>query len=120
MVLHKDSPRQEAWNEMKASNPVLRRMGELRAAYDESENPVVASVRSVTETIGTWFDETETAQVTRLIKAMDPTFNRESFERELREYIVPEVVDAYLSADRESLKAWCGEAVCDNSYENGM
>ena len=35
----------------------------------------------------------------------------ESFERELREYIVPEVVDAYLSADREALEAWCGEAV---------
>ncbi len=47
----------------------------------------------------------------RLMKAMDPTFNREGFERELREYIVPEVVDAYLSADQEALKAWCGEAV---------
>ena len=45
------------------------------------------------------------------MKYMDPTFNIESFERELREYIVPEVVDAYLSADQEALKAWCGEAV---------
>ena len=35
----------------------------------------------------------------------------ESFERELREYIVPEVVDAYLSADNEALKSWCSEAV---------
>jgi import inner membrane translocase subunit TIM44 len=72
---------------------------------------VVASVRSVTDTIGSWFDENETAQVTRLMMSMDPTFNRENFERELREYIVPEVVDAYLSADQEALKAWCGEAV---------
>ena len=47
----------------------------------------------------------------RLMKALDPAFNRESFERELREYIIPEVVDAYLSADKESLKSWCGEAV---------
>jgi hypothetical protein len=45
------------------------------------------------------------------MRVMDPTFTRESFERELREYIVPEVVDAYLSADQEALKAWCGEAV---------
>ena len=44
-------------------------------------------------------------------KIMDPMFDRETFERELREYIVPEVVDAYLSADRESLRQWCGEAV---------
>jgi len=83
----------------------------LRQAYDESENPVVSTVRSVTETIGSWFDENETAQVMRLMKSMDPAFNREGFERDLREYIVPEVVDAYLSADQEALKAWCGEAV---------
>lgn len=51
----------------------------------------------------------------RSMKALDPSFNRESFERELREYIVPEVVDAYLSADQEALKAWCGEAVSFSS-----
>ena len=87
-------------------------MVSLRQAYDESENPVVSTVRTVTDTIGSWFDENETAQVMRLMKSMDPAFNREGFERDLREYIVPEVVDAYLSADQDALKAWCGEAVC--------
>lgn len=96
---------------MKDSNPLLRSFASMRQAYDQSENPVVASVRSVTQTVGSWFDENETAQVMRLMKILDPTFSRESFERELREYIVPEVVDAYLSADQEALKAWCGEAV---------
>lgn len=109
--MHKDSPRQEKWNRLKETNPILRSFVSLRQAYDESENPVVSSLRSVTQTVGSWFDENETAQVMRLMKALDPAFNRESFERELREYIVPEVVDAYLSADKESLKSWCGEAV---------
>lgn len=111
MVLHQNSPKREAWERLKETNPFLRKVGELRQAYDESENPVVSSVRTVTETIGSWFDENETAQVMRLMKNMDPDFSREAFERELREYIVPEVVDAYLSADQEALKAWCGEAV---------
>ena len=111
LVLHKDSPRQEKWNHLKETNPLLKKIGELRQQYDESENPVVSGLRSVTSTIGSWFDENESAQVYRLMKYMDPTFNMESFERELREYIVPEVVDAYLSADQEALKAWCGEAV---------
>ena len=111
MVLHKDSPKREAWERMKETNPFLRKVAELRQTYDESENPVVSSVRTVTDTIGSWFDENETAQVMRLMKNMDPGFNRETFERELREYIVPEIVDAYLSADQEGLKAWCGEAV---------
>jgi len=96
---------------MKTTNPVLVKFSELRQAYDESENSFVSGLRSVTDTIGSWFDENETAQVLRRMKNMDPDFNRESFERELREYIVPEVVDAYLSADREALKTWCGEAV---------
>ncbi|KAK7056350.1 protein translocase subunit [Paramarasmius palmivorus] len=110
MVLHKDSPRQEKWNEMKEKNPVLKTYFSLRQAYDESENPLISSMRSVTQTIGSWFDENETAQVMRMMKMYDPMFNMASFERELREYIVPEVVDAYLSADQEALKAWCGEA----------
>lgn len=111
MVLHKDSPRQERWNQLKETNPVLRRLVDLRQQYDESENPVVSSVRSVTSTIGSWFEENEQAQVTRQMRLLDPTFDRETFERELREYIVPEMVDAYLSADREALMQWCGEAV---------
>lgn len=111
VVLHKDSPRQEKWNRLKEESPIFRTLASLRQAYDESENPVVASVRNVTETVGSWFEENETAQVTRLMKNLDPNFTREGFERELREYIVPEVVDAYLTADQAALKAWCGEAV---------
>ncbi|QRV74041.1 mitochondrial import inner membrane translocase subunit TIM44 [Ceratobasidium sp. AG-Ba] len=110
MVLHKDAGKYEKWEELKQTNPVLRTFSEWRTAYDESENPVVSGIRSVTSTIGGWFDETETAQVTRVMRMMDPTFNMEGFLRELREYIIPEVVDAYLSADREGLKQWCGEA----------
>lgn len=68
-------------------------------------------MRAVTSTIGSWFEENEVAQVTRMMRGLDPTFSREAFERELREYIVPEVVDAYLSADREALTRWCSEAV---------
>ena len=116
MVLHRDSPKQERWSRLKETNPLLRSFAELKQQYDESENPLVASVRNVTQTIGGWFDENESAQVQRLMKAMDPTFNMEGFERELREYIVPEVVDAYLSADREALEAWCGEAVSISTF----
>jgi import inner membrane translocase subunit TIM44 len=111
MVLHKDAGKYEKWEELKQTNPVLQTFASWKAAYDESENPVVSGIRSVTSTIGSWFDETETAQVTRVMRMMDPTFNMESFMRELREYIIPEVVDAYLSADREALKQWCGEGV---------
>jgi len=109
-VLHKDSPKAERWEELKQTNPILRTFGELQQKFQESENPFVASIRNVTSTVGSWFDENETAQVTRLMRYMDPSFDTESFQRELREYIVPEIVDAYLSADREALQEWCSEA----------
>jgi mitochondrial import inner membrane translocase subunit TIM44 len=109
--LHASSPRQERWQQIKETNPILRKFGELHEAYKESENPVVSSVRSVTSTVASWFDENETARVLRSMKILDPSFSMEAFERELREYIVPEVVDAYLSADNEGLKSWCSEAV---------
>jgi hypothetical protein len=83
----------------------------LLEQYYESESPVVSTLRSVTSTIGSWFDENETARVVKAMREIDPDFRMEKWQTELREYIVPEVVDAYLSADREGLKEWCGEAV---------
>ncbi|KAJ4471969.1 mitochondria import inner membrane translocase TIM44 subunit [Lentinula aciculospora] len=109
LVLHASSPKQEKWETLKQTNPLLRTLTSWKSAYDDSENPVVLSMRSVTDTVAGWFEENETAQVSRMMKALDPGFTQDGFERELREYIVPEVVDAYLSADQEALKAWCGE-----------
>lgn len=88
-------------------NPTFQRLSEQ---YHESENPAVETFRSMASTVAGWFDENETAKVIRTVREMDPDFTMDGFTRELREYIVPEVVDAYLSADRESLKQWCGEA----------
>jgi len=110
VVLHKDAGKHEAWERLKSTNPVLRTWSQLKQQYDESENPVVSTLRGITSTIGSFFDETEMAKVTKLLRQMDPTFSVEAFTRELREYIIPEVVDAYLSADREALQMWCGEA----------
>lgn len=42
---------------------------------------------------------------------IDPSFNMDKFLREARTYIIPEVMEAYLKGDVESLKMWCSEAV---------
>jgi import inner membrane translocase subunit TIM44 len=47
---------------------------------------------------------------------MDPSFNMEFFNTELREWIIPEIVDAYVKGDGETLSQWLSEAVrspCD-------
>ncbi|KIY70805.1 TIM44 subunit of mitochondria import inner membrane translocase [Cylindrobasidium torrendii FP15055 ss-10] len=110
VVLHKDAAKDDKWEKLKESTPLLRQFAALKQTWDESENPLVSSVRSFTHSITSFFDENETARVIRKFQEIDPDFDMGSFERELREYIVPEVVDAFLSADREALLAWCSEA----------
>ncbi|PWN54321.1 Tim44-domain-containing protein [Violaceomyces palustris] len=110
LVLRPEPAYKQAWSNFKDGNPLFRKMGELKEAYDESENPLVERVRGVTEWIGSLFEENEFAQVTRQMKLMDPSFNVEHFQRDLREYIVPEIIDAYHGAQRHLLRQWCGEA----------
>jgi import inner membrane translocase subunit TIM44 len=108
LVLSETQEAEDGWRSKLKQTEAYQRWQET---YYESENPVVSTLRSVTTTVGGWFEENETARVIRMIRRLDPDFQMESFQRELREYIVPEVVDAYLNADKESLKMWCGEAV---------
>jgi import inner membrane translocase subunit TIM44 len=103
-----DKQEKESWTEKLKQNP---RVADWLDRYQESESPLVSTVRSVTSTVGGWFDENETAKVIRMVRALDPDFKMDTFQKELREYIIPEVVDAYLGADKETLKMWCGEAV---------
>ncbi|GAA5932972.1 hypothetical protein JCM3775_005279 [Rhodotorula graminis] len=90
--------------------PLADKLASWSHNYQESDNPFVVMSRTVTNTVGRIFDETETAKVTRWVRDMDPTFTQESFLRELREYIVPELVDAYVNADQPTLRQWCSEA----------
>lgn len=110
IVLRPESAYKQAWTKFKDENPMMRKLGEWRMAYDESENPFVERLRGVTETIGGWFEENETAQVVGAFRGLDPQFTMESFQRDLREYILPEVIDAYHGAARHLLRQWCSEA----------
>lgn len=87
-----------------------RKIGDMKLAYEESENGLVSAVRTVTDKIGWFFAETESGQVARAFKQMDPNFSQDNFLQDLRNYILPEVLDAYLRGDQEVLKQWFSEA----------
>jgi import inner membrane translocase subunit TIM44 len=95
----------------RAPEPVVRLLSSVSDTYETSENPVVSSFRTVASKVAGIFEENETAKVVRKFKELDPDFQQEVFLRELREYIVPEVVDAYVSGDLPALQGWCSEAV---------
>lgn len=78
--------------------------------YKESENPLISTARSISDRIAGFFAENETAMVIKKFREMDPTFQIEPFLTEMREYILPEVLDAYVKGDVEVLKLWLSAA----------
>ncbi|KAL8669804.1 MAG: hypothetical protein Q9168_005623 [Polycauliona sp. 1 TL-2023] len=110
VTLHKDAKWKESWRGFKDSNKVMQSIFALKSTYNESENPFVSTARSITDKIAGFFAENETAMVIKKFREMDPTFQVESFLREMREYILPEVLDAYVKGDTDTLKLWLSAA----------
>ncbi|KAL8896062.1 MAG: hypothetical protein Q9192_003288 [Flavoplaca navasiana] len=110
VTLHKDSKWKEQWRGFKDSNKVMQSIFALKSTYNESENPFVSTARSITDKIAGFFAENETAMVIKKFREMDPTFQVEPFLREMREYILPEVLDAYVKGDTDTLKLWLSAA----------
>ncbi|KAL8775774.1 MAG: hypothetical protein Q9194_003655 [Teloschistes cf. exilis] len=106
VTVHKDAKWKESWRDFKDTSRVMQSIFALRSSYHESENPLVSTARSITDKIAGFFAENETAMVIKKFREMDPTFQVEPFLREMREYILPEVLDAYVKGDTETLKLW--------------
>ncbi|KAL6863676.1 hypothetical protein J3F83DRAFT_745240 [Trichoderma novae-zelandiae] len=110
ITLHKDAAWKEAWRDFRDSNKFVQSVFNIKGKYEESENPLITTARSITDTIGGFFAENETAMVIKKFRSMDPSFRTEPFLTELREYILPEVLDAYVKGDTEVLKQWLSAA----------
>ncbi|KAL4868331.1 hypothetical protein BDV12DRAFT_103969 [Aspergillus spectabilis] len=110
VTLHKDSAWKESWRDFKDTNPMMQKLFTLKETYNESENPLISTARSISDRVAGFFAENETAMVVKKFREMDPNFQMESFLREMREYILPEVLDAYVKGDVETLKLWLSDA----------
>ncbi|KAK5675504.1 protein translocase subunit [Elasticomyces elasticus] len=110
VTLHKDSAWKESWKSFRDGNPIMQRVFGLSSTYRESENPLITTARSVTDRIAGFFAENETAMVIKKFREMDPSFQLEAFLTEMRTYILPEVLEAYVTGDVATLKLWLSAA----------
>ncbi|KAI8962247.1 Tim44-domain-containing protein [Daldinia sp. FL1419] len=110
ITLHKDAAWKEAWRDFRDQNKFVQGLFNMKSVYNESENPLITTARSITDRVAGFFAENETAMVIRKFRSMDPNFQIEPFLQELREYILPEVLDAYVKGDTETLKLWLSAA----------
>ena len=110
LVLAPESAQPSRWSLFGEDSAVRRRLSEWNEQYQESEHPFVERLRGVTNTVASWFEENETVQVVRAIKQLDPSFTLAQFSTDLREYVIPEVLDAFHTGQRQLLRQWCGDA----------
>ncbi|KAG7835875.1 hypothetical protein KL941_000827 [Ogataea angusta] len=95
---------------IKPNSAIGRLLVVLREKWEEAENPLLVLIRTVIDKIGSFFAETEGARVIKAFRELDPNFNTESLTKQLREYIVPEVLEAYITGEEKVLKTWLSEA----------
>ncbi|KAJ6089524.1 hypothetical protein N7467_004740 [Penicillium canescens] len=110
VTIHKDAAWKDSWRDFKDSNPMMQKLFSMKETYNESENPLISTARSISDKIGGFFAENETAQVIKKFREIDPNFQMEPFLREMRDYMLPEVLDAYVKGDVETLKLWLSDA----------
>ena len=110
LVLSDEPKSTKMWQSFRENTSLGRQLGEWREQYHDSENPVIERVRGFTNMVASWFEENETAKVVRAFKALDPSFTMAGFTTELRDYVLPEVLDAYHAGQKTLLHQWCGEA----------
>ena len=110
VTLHKDSKWNQSWKDFRDNSPIMQRVFGMGQTYRESENPLISTARSVSDRIAGFFAENETAMVIKKFREMDQTFRLEPFLQEMRTYILPEVLEAYVKGDVETLKLWLSAA----------
>jgi mitochondrial import inner membrane translocase subunit TIM44 len=88
----------------------MQKIFSLKDTYNESENPLISTARGISDRVAGFFAENETAHVIKKFREIDPSFQLEPFLRDMREYILPEVLDAYVMGDAETLKLWLSDA----------
>lgn len=106
---------------------MMQSLFSLKSSYNESENPFISTARSISDRVAGFFAENETARVIKKFREMDPNFQIEPFLQEMREYILPEVLDAYVKGDIQTLRQWLSaaqfqvySAVTDMSTKAGL
>lgn len=100
----------EKWEEFKLKSPLGRAFVVVKEKWDESENGLIALIRTIFEKVTGFFSETEQAKVIKQFRLMDPNFRVTEFTKTLTNYIVPELLDAYIKNDEKVLKLWLSEA----------
>ncbi|KAJ3105489.1 Mitochondrial import inner membrane translocase subunit TIM44, partial [Phlyctochytrium bullatum] len=97
------------WQELLKNNPLAAGLSNVQKKLEESDSPMMEWARDVWYRTSSVMEETEEARCVRAFKEVDPTFNRHKFLNDCATWIVPEVLEAHLKGDLETIRLWCSE-----------
>ena len=93
---------------------VCRRIWKLEQSFNHSNNIFVFFLRSIVDRLKNrlsfMFRESEQAKCILAFRSVAPSFSVESFLRDCREFIIPDVIELFLNNDLLRLKAWTSES----------
>ncbi|KAK5664897.1 protein translocase subunit [Batrachochytrium dendrobatidis] len=108
VVMHKSSEMTEAWRKFLEESTLGRTLFAARRSVEQSESPLMSRVRNFLAS--TKVEESEHARTIRAFKQVEPTFSVDAFLKETTQYTIPELMEAFLKGDADTLKEWCSEA----------
>jgi len=76
-------------------------MEDAKEMWETSQHPLIWKAREVSDTV---FGETEQGFVKGEIKRIDPGFSEEDFAKEMKSFMIPIVVNAFMSGDLDFLR----------------
>ena len=92
---------------------MCRTVGKLEKSFNNSNNIFIFALRSLIQKLkGNFsgvFRENESAKAILAFRTVEPTFSTEKFLKECREFIIPEVIESFLTGDLVRLKMWTSE-----------
>ena len=82
--------------------------------FEESDNAAARAMRLVTDKVGdifgSAFTRTELSETLTEICKMDPNFEKEQFLKDCEQDFIPNILEAIVRGDLETLQDWCFEA----------
>jgi import inner membrane translocase subunit TIM44 len=111
MVMHRSSQIAAAWEDFKTKSPIGQTLHAYKRSMEESDNPLLRAWRNMKEK--TTMSEPESVRVIRALKEVQHDFDQHVFLKEAANFMIADILDAYLSGDKKVLAQWGTEGVVD-------
>jgi len=111
LVLYKMPFFQRLKYNFKNNSAFAQKYGQFKNYLDDQDGPLMDSFRNIAGRLQGMLEESEMSKTVKRFTSVHPGFSIEKFIKDCQMLYLPEVLDAYLTGDVETVKKWCGEVV---------